>query len=184
MNKSTQILRNFRFFVTGITLGAFFLVGAVASFAATYTLAPWAYDPGNTGGVVSVVENNGSLYLEKTITASTNAAAGAAINNVEGLPTTHLTLSYDFDGYCAKSSPRFNIYLTNGQAIFLHCVNGSRGNGYVSFTAGNKYGGVTFPDNQTVTGIDIILDHPGEVRLSNIQINGIDVIVTPKTITN
>jgi hypothetical protein len=155
---------------------------AFTASAASFTLTPWTYDPDNTGGVVSNVQPDGSLHLEKNVPTATNAAAGAAINGVSGLSTTGMTLSYQVNGYCGAGAPRFNVYLSDGSTVFLGCVYGNDGSGNVSFTAGNTYGGVLFPTGQTVTGIDIVQDEQGQTTLSNIMVNGSLVTVTSQTL--
>ncbi len=166
----------------GVAALSLFAVAAVSSFAATFSLNPWTYDPTNTGGVVSQVTSDGSLHLEKNVPTSTNAAAGAAIEGVEGLSTSDMTLSFQVDDYCGAGAPRFNVYLSNGQTIFLGCTHGNDGSGQVTFTAGNTYGGVLFPTGETVTGIDIVQDEEGQTTLSNIMVNGSPVTVSGQTL--
>jgi hypothetical protein len=159
---------------------------AMPALAAAFTLTPWTYDPGNTGGVQSTY-SNGQLYLAKNVPTATNAAAGASIDGVNGLSTTGMTLSFDYSGYCGAGSPRFNVYLSNGQTIFLGCAygggpTGTNVTGTATFTAGNTYGGVLFPTGETVTGIDIVQDEQGQVTLSNITVNGTMVTVSANSL--
>lgn len=157
---------------TGVAAMALLVAPAIA--AGPMTLSPWVYDPGNVCDVVSQFQSANSLRLEKNCTTATNAAAGAEITGVNGLGTTGLTLSFDYNGYCGAGAPRFNVYLSNGQTIFLGCTYGGGGatSGTATFTAGNTYGGVLFPTGQTVTGIDIVQDEEGQVTISNVQVNG------------
>lgn len=147
--------------------------------AATYVLQPGVYDPDNTGLVKAYVDSSETLHLEKNAPTSTNAAAGANIEGVEGLSTTGMTLSFDpGSGYCGAGAPRFNVYLENGQVIFLGCAHGDvDADGNVSFTAGNTYGGVLFPEGETVSMIQLIQDEQGHATLSNIMVNGVEVSV-------
>lgn len=138
-----------------------------------FTVDPWEYDPDNTGTVVSEIEADGDLRLEKNASTTTNSSAGAEITGVEGLSTTGMTLEFDVDGYCGAGAPRFNVYLENGDTIFLGCIYGDAdADGHVVFEAGQTYGGVLFPEGETVTGIDIVQDEQGQTTLSNIKVNG------------
>jgi hypothetical protein len=150
--------------------------------AASFTLSPWTYDPGNTGTVVATTSPDSSLHLEKNAPTPTNAAAGAEIQGVSGLSTTGMVLSYEVSGYCGAGAPRFNVYLSDGSTVFLGCIYGNDGSGNVSFTAGNTYGGVLFPTGATVTGIDIVQDEQGQTTLSNIMVNGQAVTVMSQTL--
>lgn len=160
-------------------------VFAVTAHAASVTLEPWTYDPDNTGTVVSEVDSNRNLRLEKNAPTSTNSSAGAELGGVEGLSTTGMTLGFDVDGYCGAGAPRFNVYLENGSTIFLGCVHGDAdADGTVVFEAGQTYGGVLFPEGETVTGIDIVQDEEGQTTLSNIAVNGEEVVVLLPAPTN
>ena len=153
------------------------LMVAPAVAAQPVSLEPWTVDPGNACDVVSEFVSGGSLQLEKNCPTPTNAAAGAEITGVDGMSTTGMTLSFDYDGYCGAGAPRFNVYLDNGTTVFLGCAHGDPGaTGTATFEAGNTYGGVNFPEGETVTGIDIVLDEEGQVTLSNIMVNG-DVVL-------
>ncbi len=158
--------------ISGILVGLFFLAATTLAHAQSFTLQPWIYDPDNTGGVVSQMLPDGSLHLEKNVPTATNASAGAMIDGVADMSTTNMTLSYQVDGYCGAGAPRFNVYLTNGDLIFLGCVYGNDGSGNVTFTAGNTYGGILFPTGETVERIDIVQDEEGQTTLSNIMVNG------------
>lgn len=160
---------------------SFFLISAVGTFAADYTLTPWIYDPGNTGEAVATLTSNG-VHLEKNGPTSDNVSAGVTINGVSSLSTTGMTLSYQVQGYCGAGAPRFNVNLSNGQTIFLACIYGNDGSGNVSFTAGQTYGGVLFPEGQTVQSIDIVQDEQGQTTLSNITVNGTPVTVTTQAL--
>ncbi len=153
-------------------------VFAVTAQAASVTLEPWTYDPDNTGSVVSEVDSNGDLRLEKNAPTSTNSAAGATLEGVEGLSTTGMTLSFDVDGYCGAGAPRFNVTLENGSTIFLGCVHGDAdADGTVVFEAGETYGGESLPEGETVRRINIVQDEEGQTTLSNIAVNGVEVVV-------
>lgn len=153
-------------------------VFAVTAQAASVTLNPWTYDPDNTGTVVSEVDSNGDLRLEKNAPTPTNSSAGATLEGVEGLSTTGMTLSFNVDGYCEAGAPRFNVTLESGSTIFLGCVYGDEdADGTVVFEAGETYGGVLFPEGETVTRINIVQDEEGQTTLSNIAVNGVEVVV-------
>jgi hypothetical protein len=160
---------------------SFLLVGAVVTAVnaqtptpGNYTLKPWIYDPDNTHSVVSQVTNN-TLHLEKNSTTSTNAAAGGVIKGVEGLSTTDLSLSFTVDGYCGAGAPRFNLYLTNGDLIYLGCIYGNDGTGNVTFMTGVDYGGQMIPAGETIARLDVIQDEQGQTNISNVMVNGTQV---------
>lgn len=164
----------------GIAVAAVSLSTAIPAFAASVvTYTPWTYNPGNVCPGAGATQNtNGSVTLNKPCSAPTEAAAGVGLSGVEGLSTTDLTLSFDYNGYCNAGAPRINVYLSGGSTIFLGCAygggpTGSNVSGTATFTAGNTYGGVLFPTGETVTGIDIVQDEQGSVTLSNIMVNGI-----------
>lgn len=164
-----------RIATTAATVSLFALSTANV-FAASYTGTPWVYDPDNTGGSVAQAINSTTVRLEKNVPTPTNTAAGVALDGVNGLSTTGLTLGFHVNGYCGAGAPRFNVYLSNGDTIFLGCIYGNDGSGNVTFTAGNTYGGVLFPEGQTIVGIDIVQDEQGQTTLSNITVNGQTVI--------
>lgn len=150
--------------------GAALALTAGVAFAATYTLDPWVY-PEGTDDAVAYVED-GTLFLEKNVPTSEPVAAGAEVEGVEGLSTTGLTLSFDVEGYCGAGAPRFNVYL-EGEAtpVFLGCAHGDADNdGTVVFEAGQSYGGVLFPEGETISRIVIVQDEQGQTALSNIMI--------------
>lgn len=154
-------------------------VFAVTAQAANITLNTWTYDPDNTGSVVSEVDSNGHLNLEKNAPTATNSAAGATLVGAEGLSTTGMTLGFDVEGYCEAGAPRFNVSLSNGSTIFLGCSYGvADADGTVVFEAGETYGGVHFPIGETVTKINIVQDEEGQTTLSNITVNGEEVVVS------
>lgn len=145
---------------------------ASAAFAATVNYTPWTFDPANACNESATV-NGSSVTLSKPCPTATVASAGVSLEGVNGLSTTGMTLSFDYDGYCGAGAPRFNVHLSNGAIIFLGCAHGDADNdGTATFTAGQTYGGVLFPEGQTVTAIDIVQDEQGTVTLSNITING------------
>lgn len=170
-------MRKLKSLIAATALLSLVLFSTGSTFAATYTLTPWTYDPDNTGGVVSEIMNDNQLRLEKNVPTATNASAGAVIYGVNGLSTTGLTLSFDVDGYCGAGAPRFNVQLTNGDTIFLGCTYGQSG-GTVTFTAGNTYGGVLFPEGETIQRIDIVMDEQGQTTLSNIMVNDMPVEIS------
>jgi len=168
--------------VQKIAVGISTVAMAAASFtmpaaAASYSFSLWTFDPGNACNESSTLNNNNSVTLSKPCTTATNASAGVELNGVNGLSTTGMTLSFDYNGYCGAGAPRFNVYLSNGSTVFLGCAygggpTGTNVSGTATFTAGNTYGGVLFPTGETVTGIDIVQDEQGTVTLSDIMVNG------------
>jgi len=170
-------------FALGAAAAGIFMMGAVVASAASYSLTPWVYDPDNTGGSVAMLVTDG-VHLEKNVSTPTNTAAGATINGVEGLSTTGMTLGFHVDGYCGAGAPRFNVTLSDNTVIFLGCTYGNDGSGNVSFTAGNTYGGVLFPEGATVSSIDLVQDEQGQTTLTNIMVNGVTIDVTRQTVMN
>lgn len=164
-----------------LSLVAFFIAFSVSAQTSSYTLQPWIYDPGETNVVISQVDNTGTLTLEKNADTAFEAAAGATIYGTENMSTDGLTLSYDLEGYCGAGSPRFNVQLTDGTTIFLGCLYGNDDD-TVSFTAGQTYGGILFPEGKTIERIDIVMDEEGQSVLSNIMINDEVVEVSRKTL--
>lgn len=160
------------------------VVAVVPAVAATpMNLDPWVYNPDNSCDVVSQFQGAGSLRLEKNCPTPTNAAAGAEITGVDGLSTTGMTLSFDYDGYCGAGAPRFNVYLSDGSTVFLGCAHGDPGaTGTATFEAGNSYGGVLFPEGETVTGIELVQDEEGQVTISNVQVNGETILGSADTL--
>ncbi len=166
-----------RIFNLVLGVGTALALTAGSAFAATYTLEPWVY-PEGTDDAVAYVED-GTLFLEKNVQTSDPVAAGAEVQGVEGLSTTDMTLGFtvEDDGYCGAGAPRFNVYLENGGTIFLGCLHGDADNdGTVIFEAGETYGGVLFPEGDTVTGIEIVMDEEGQTALSNILVNGDEAV--------
>jgi hypothetical protein len=151
--------------------------------ADSLSLTPWTYDPGNLCDESATLTSSNTLNLSKPCPTSTEASAGATLNGVEGMSTTGLTLSFDVNGYCGAGAPRFNVYLSDGSTVFLGCIYGDpESDGSVSFTAGQTYGGVLFPEGATITGIDIVQDEQGSTTLSNVMVNGQQVLASTNTL--
>jgi hypothetical protein len=162
-------------------------VGFTAQAAPSYELQPGVYDPGNLGHVEAYITPDKSLHLEKNASTTEDSAAGANIDGVAGLSTTGLTLGFTLEegSYCGAGAPRFNVYLSNGDVIFLGCIYGDPDNdGTVIFEAGNTYGGVLFPEGETVEYIQIIQDEEGQAVLSDITVNGEVVHASMVTLTD
>lgn len=169
-------------FVQKLAVGASTVAIAASSFAmpalaATVNFTPWTYDPGNACNESATLNGNNSVTLSKPCTTPTNASAGVSLGGVEGLSTTGMTLSFDYSGYCGAGAPRFNVSLSDGSTVFLGCAYGGGATGTdvtgtATFTAGNTYGGVLFPEGATITGIDIVQDEQGTVTISDITVNG------------
>lgn len=173
-----QLLQKAAAGVSTIAIAA--LAFAAPAMAAGVTFTPWTYDPGNAcPGVASTANGSTSVTLNKPCPTPTNASAGVALNGVNGLSTTGMTLSFDYNGYCGAGAPRFNVYLSDGSTVFLGCAygggpTGTNVSGTATFTAGNTYGGVLFPTGATVVGIDLLQDEQGSVTISNITVNGMN----------
>jgi hypothetical protein len=153
---------------------ASFAMPALAAGSVTYT--PWTFeDPaGVCPGVAATQNTGGSVTLSKPCPTPTNASAGVTLNNV---PSTVTTVSFDYNGYCGAGAPRFNVYTSNYGTIFLGCAygggpTGTNVTGTATFTAGGTYGGVLFPSDAVVTGVDVVQDEQGTVTISNITVNG------------
>lgn len=168
--------------ISGFTAALAIAFTAFGAQAATYNVQPGVYDPDNTGTAVSFIDTSGALHLQKNAPTPTNSAALADITGVSGLSTTGLTLGFQVDGYCGAGAPRYNVELTNGDTIFLGCIYGNDGSGNVTFTAGNTYGGVLFPEGQTVQAIQLVQDEEGQTTLTNITVNGMTVTAAPGTL--
>lgn len=160
-----------------IMAASFVLPAAAASTSYTpFTFIGSAADCGNVGpagtpgGATATQNPDGSLTLTKTDPTNGCSAAGADFNNV---PTTVTSLSFDVNGYCGTGAPRFNVY-SGSTTSFFGCADGTKVGNTVTFTAGNTYGGVTFPAGGItgVTGIQLIQDETGSATLSNIMVNG------------
>src|SRR5262245_29285785 len=93
---------------------------AVAGSAAA-ALAPWTFDPGNTGCPTSTF-SNGVLHLAKNCPTATNASAGATITGVSGQTFTSAAFTLPNTGQCQGGSPRFNV-VAGGTTFFLGCNN-------------------------------------------------------------
>lgn len=163
---------------TAAILAASFVVPA---FAASTSYTPFTYigaandcgsgyPAGTPGGANAQQNSNGSVTLTKSAPTTDCSAAGVTFNNV---PSSISSLSFDYTGYCGAGAPRFNVYTSNYGTIFLGCTYGDPTNtGTATFTAGNTYGGVLFPADAVVTGLEIVQDEQGSVTLSNIMVNG------------
>jgi len=162
--------------VTVIALGALALAGTAAA-----ALAPWTYDPGNTG-CPTATYSGGVLHLAKNCATSTNASAGASITGVAGQTLSSASFTLASSSQCQGGSPRFNIVTSNGTSTttyFLGCNNvtpATNADGTVTYTftpatlaaAGNQ---VPFPAG-TITSADVLIDVQGTADVSNITVNG------------
>lgn len=163
---------------TAAIMAASFVLPA---FAASTTYTPFTfigaagdcgsgYPAGTPNGANAQQNTNGSVTLTKSAPTTDCSAAGVTFNNV---PTTITLLSFSYNGYCGAGAPRFNVETSNYGTIFLGCTYGDPGHtGIATFTAGNTYGGVLFPADAVVTGLEIVQDETGTVTLSNIMVNG------------
>lgn len=177
-------------FIKKVAVGASTVAIALSSFAfpaaaaSNVTYTPWTFIgaagdcgtgyPAGTPGGASATTSGGNLTLTKSAPTTDCSSAGATLNNV---PSTVTSLSFDYTGYCGAGAPRFNVNTSNYGTIFLGCAygggpTGTNVTGTATFTAGNTYGGVLFPTNAVVTGVEIVQDETGSVTLSNIMVNG------------
>jgi hypothetical protein len=152
---------------------------------------PGVYDPDATGIVVSqwqdgvglpdVGGSNHGLVLQKNGPTSTNAAAGADITGVEGLPADQL--SFDVKGYCGGGSPRFNLQASDG-FHFLGCADGTvtplaeAGWSHVEFSAAQAFPPITA--NSTIDSLELVADEQGQSVVDNISVDG-SVVGKPGT---
>ncbi len=122
------------------------------------------------------------LHLEKNVPTTAYASAGAQINGVRGLSTgtadEPLVIGFTVDsGQCGAGAPRFNVKLEGEDGtVFLGCAYGGGSTTKIkSFTAGNSYGGVSFPTGKTIESISIVFDEQGWVNLDDILVGGDNV---------
>ena len=171
-----------------LAVGAMLAFSAVTAHANGITVAPFTFSAVGLGEFAPAggpkaharwerVNGDWQLYLAKNVATSEIAAAGAQINGVKGLSTTGMTLGFTIeDGHCGAGGPRFNVRLTSGDLIFLGCSHGIINGTQRSFTAGNIYGTVEFPEEQVIDSISIIFDEgidqgQGFVHLDDIFVN-------------
>jgi hypothetical protein len=161
---------------------------------------PGVYDPGKTRtvsanwvakqGLPDSGKSDHALILVKATDTSTNAAAGAEIDGVEGDPAgTVLGFDIRADSYSGAGAPRFNLDASDG----FHFVGGSA-NGTVTNTFVDSRGvtwyrvvfnlqnpGQAFPvvdPAATINSLSLIVDEDtrmspsGAVIIDNINING------------
>ncbi len=133
-----------------------------------------SYPAGTPGGASAVQNSDGSVTLTKSALTTDCSSAGVTFNNV---PSSLSSLSFNYSGYCGAGAPRFNVETSNHGTIFLGCAygggpTGTNVTGTATFTSGNTYGGVLFPTDAIVTGLEIVQDEQGSVTLSNIMVNG------------
>src|SRR3954451_21828624 len=142
---------------------------------------PGVFDPDATGIVVSqwqdgiglpdVPGSDHGLALQKDEPTSTNAAAGADITGVEGLPADQF--SFDVKGYCSGGSPRFNLQTSDG-FHFLGCADGTvtpgpaAGWSHVEFSAAQAFPPIA--GNETIESLELIADEEGQSVVDNIGV--------------
>jgi hypothetical protein len=185
MKRALSVLMTFGLLVLGVVVA-----NATSS---SFTVKPWAYACGQTAfgnpvtqqdlpgeaacpssdtlGNASAAYADGVLALSKTGPTSDDLAAGATI---EGL-TSLSAASYDVaGGSCSGGSPRLNIVTADGKTHFFGCgPNNDPHHVTVDFSAaadGSGNGGISSED--TVTGIDFVLDVTGAATLSNLSFVG------------
>jgi len=163
-----------------ILVSAVVVALGVAGTAAA-ALAPWTYDPGNTGCVTSTY-SNGTLHLAKNCSTSTNASAGADLTGLDGQTFVSSSFTLASTSQCQGGSPRFNVVTTNGSTdttFFLGCNNvtpTTNSNGTVTYTfdaatlaaGGNQ---VPFPTG-TIKSVSVLIDVQGTADLTSITVNG------------
>jgi hypothetical protein len=164
---------------------ALLLVTAAAALAlagtAAAALAPWTFDPGNTG-CPSSTYSNGVLHLVKNCPTATNASAGAGLTGAEGQAFSSASFTLANAAQCQGGSPRFNVVTSNGATsttYFLGCNNVTptvNGNGTATYmfdaaSIAAAGGQVPFPAG-TITSVDVLIDVQGAADLSNITLNG------------
>jgi len=164
---------------------ALLLVTAAAALAlagtAAAALAPWTFDPGNTG-CPSSTYSNGVLHLVKNCPTATNASAGARLTGAEGQAFSSASFTLANAAQCQGGSPRFNVVTSNGTTsttYFLGCNNvtpTTNGDGTATYTfdaasIAAAGGQVPFPAG-TITSVDVLIDVQGTADLSNITLNG------------
>src|SRR5688500_4245802 len=98
------------------------------------------------------------------------------------MSTNGMVLEFDYSGCFGAGAPRFVIYFldisSNLDWIPLGCAAGDVGGGHVRFEQGQTYGGELFDvvTVHPVFGIQIIMDEEGQVTLSNVMVNGVQVV--------
>jgi hypothetical protein len=158
---------------------------------------PAVFDPGDTDEVASAwVTRQGlpdagksdhALYLAKTTTTATNAAALAIVQGVQGTKLTEIGWDVRTDGHCGAGAPRFNVVTTDNVTHFIGCsspppismttINDRRGKTWER----RRYDPMTaFPPilpADTVKSITVVFDEgtdqgEGFAYVDNIDING------------
>jgi hypothetical protein len=169
--------------VLAVALTALALAGTAAA-----ALAPWTFDPGNTGCPSSTF-SNGVLHLTKNCATTTNASAGASITGAEGQPFTSASFTLANAAQCQGGSPRFNIVTGSGTTsttYFLGCNNvtpTTNSDGTVTYTftpASVAAAGLPVPTG-AISSADVLIDVQGTADVSNIMLNGVTEVPVPTT---
>jgi hypothetical protein len=122
------------------TTAGLLTTAATLLFAAnSYKAKPGVFDPDNTGivsaawvaqiGLPDAGNSNHGLYLAKDGPTSAFAAAGAAIEGVEGVEMPlgfHFGFDYKNGGHCSGGAPRFNLQASDGFHFLGGCANGTQ----------------------------------------------------------
>ena len=143
---------------------------------------PGVYDPDATGIVLAAWQDgvglsdaggsNHGVVLQKNGPTTTNAAAGAEITGVEGLPADQC--SFDVHGACGAGSPRFNLQASDG-FHFLGCADGTvtpraeAGWSHVEFDAAQAFPPIA--PGATIESVELIADEQGQSVVDNISVD-------------
>jgi len=163
-----------------ILVSAVVVALGVAGTAAA-ALAPWTYDPGNTGCVTSTY-SNGTLHLAQNCSTSTNASAGADLTGLDGQTFVSSSFTLASTSQCQGGSPRFNVQTANG-LFFLGCNNVApvvNGDGTATYTFTAQTLAAAGQQVPTPTGaissVEVLIDVQGTADLSKIAVNGIQQV--------
>lgn len=191
----TNLFKKAAVVISTLALAATTLAGAAN--AASFTVSPWTYDPGNLcPGIISqwdysVGNPAPSLHLTKPCPTATNAASGASLSGVTGITLTELNFDYLNGGHCGAGAPRFNVDASDGFHFMGGCANGtataSADPNWTHVVIDPTNPAQAFPvltPGATINSIDIVFDEgndalgqgtPGSVYLDNISVNGTTV---------
>jgi hypothetical protein len=176
----------FRYSTIALVIAALFAISGVAQ-AGGYKARPGVYDPNRAGcpvaewktrvGLPDSGRSSHGLVLQKNCSTTTEAAAGATIDGVEGLSADGLVLGYDIRGYCGAGAPRFNVVASDGFHFVGGCANGdvvgSPAPGWSTVRFELQDPSSAFPvvdPNATISSITLLSDEEGASIVDNIFI--------------
>jgi hypothetical protein len=95
-------------------------------------VVPSVFDPQHTGDVASEWlpfsgpgNSDPALVMSKMLPTSTNAAAIATVEGVDGVELRELGFDVFVSGHCGAGAPRFNVTTEDGFVYFFGCAYGT-----------------------------------------------------------